>query len=175
MKVPSEVRAAPWTEAGKGRTIRDDEAPRSPSMSEATELGVRPTSEPGLPERLAWLAWPLFAVVFALAGAGLVFAYLSRGFHQPSNWGTGTLLGIAALTVPFVCSAAVGAFLASRMPRNLIGWLLILVGFGYAATAAGDGYGFYGVVVREPDLPGAVSGRARFAQPALVNGAMGAV
>ncbi|MGH2554875.1 MAG: hypothetical protein ACRDHO_04060, partial [Actinomycetota bacterium] len=125
-------------------------------MSEETGITVRPATEGDWPERVAWLAWPLFAVVLALAVAGLVFAYLSRGFHPPSNWGTGTILGILALTVPFVCSAAVGAFLASRMPRNLIGWLLILVGFGFAATAAGDGYGFYGVVVREPDLPGAV-------------------
>jgi signal transduction histidine kinase len=112
----------------------------------------------GWPERLAWLAWPLFGVVLALEVIGLVFAFLSQDVRVRSDWGTGTILGLIALTLPFVCSAAVGAFLASKLPRNLIGWLFILVGLGFALTIAGAGYGVYGYLVRDPALPGAEIG-----------------
>ena len=112
----------------------------------------------GWPERLAWLAWPLFGVVLALEVSGLVFAVLSHEVRVRTDWGTGTIPGLIAVTLPFLSSAGVGAFLASRMPRNLIGWLLILVGLGFALTIAGAGYGVYGFLVHDPPLPGAEIG-----------------
>src|SRR5829696_1465158 len=85
----------------------------------------------------AWLAWSLCAVCVALAALAVVLA-----LHTPpgpmkrdSIWGV--VIAVSLLTYP-----PVGAFVASRRPENLIGWILCGVGVrfvieGFALVHAG--------------------------------------
>ncbi len=102
--------------------------------------------------RLSWLAWTLFGLAVAAAVAGIVFFLLGRSASRAVGWGTGTPVGIVGFVTPFLTSAVVGVFLATRKPENLIGWAFLLAGlFGLLNPAAGS-YAIYGGIAK----PGAV-------------------
>lgn len=63
---------------------------------------------------------------------------------------------IALATVGLLSTGGVGAFLAARRPANAVGWLLIAIGLVWAASALGDLYSGYGLLVRGGRLPGAL-------------------
>ncbi|HEX2267343.1 MAG TPA: hypothetical protein VHI97_03945, partial [Actinomycetota bacterium] len=108
------------------------------------------TSPPN--RRLSWLAWTLFGLSVALAVAGIVFFLLGRSASRAIGWGTGTPVGILGFLTPFLTSAVVGVFLATRKPENLIGWaFLVAAAFGLLNPAAGS-YAVYGGIAK----PGAV-------------------
>jgi hypothetical protein len=73
-----------------------------------------------------WLAWSLWTLCVALAALAVLLA-----IHVPpgptknnSNWGVG--IAVSLLTYP-----TIGAFVASRRPENLIGWILCGVGLRF--------------------------------------------
>ena len=93
-----------------------------------------------------WLAWSLATLGVVMAGVTYMLE-LANGDSLPSPW-AGTLVGVAFLIV--------GALIASRRPRNLLGWLyliaVILIAFGGRANFA-DQYAYYALVTRPGSLP----------------------
>jgi len=64
-------------------------------------------------------------------------------------------VAVGAVILATVSTAAVGALLASRRPRHPVGWLLLGIGLGLAASALVEPYVKYGLIVRPGSLPGA--------------------
>jgi hypothetical protein len=90
--------------------------------------------------------------VLALAPAGRL-ATLSQRDRLPSAQLAAVAVGAVILAT--VSTAAVGALLASRRPRHPVGWLLLGVGLGLAASVLVEPYVKYGLIVRPGSLPGA--------------------
>lgn len=84
--------------------------------------------------RAAWLAWSLVVVTGVLLVGGLSFALMTRTpVPERSNYSSVTL---AVLALAF---SVVGAIIASRQPRNAIGWLFCSVGVTIGLSSfAGD-------------------------------------
>jgi hypothetical protein len=77
-----------------------------------------------------WLAWTLAALSVAMFLAGAVLTVLADAATTPapSDWGTAGALGGLVLFLPFLAFPLVGALVASRRPRNPIGWLCLTAG-----------------------------------------------
>lgn len=82
------------------------------------------------PARASRLAWALFALAIALLLASLVLAFLS-GFPS-AYWGSGAV--VVAMCVPGISSALIGALIASRQPRNSVGWVCLGIGVALGAS-----------------------------------------
>jgi hypothetical protein len=102
--------------------------------------------------RTVALAWALAGLtVLALPPAARLAALV--GFGQDGT--PLSVAGVAAVVLTTVSAAAVGALLASLRPRHPVGWLLLGIGLGLAASALVEPYVKYGLVVRPGSLPGA--------------------
>ena len=87
--------------------------------------------------RLPWVALGFVVLLFGVGQAVLV--------------ATGSaldLVAVAGLTVPIV-----GALVASRQPRNAIGWIMLGVGVVFALDAVLGIYSTYGLEIRRGSLP----------------------
>jgi hypothetical protein len=71
---------------------------------------------------LAWSVWAVCVVLLALTA--LLDYYYTPPFPNIGNANVYQFFG-----VPVLVYASVGAFVASRRPKNLVGWLLCLIGF----------------------------------------------
>lgn len=100
----------------------------------------------------AKVAWVAGVLVFALAVAAIIFT-----FAYPLSEGTTIDVGNAIATILIFASfPTVGALVASRRPRNPIGWLLMGIGALFVLALALGNYGEYGLRVDPGSLPGAV-------------------
>jgi signal transduction histidine kinase len=91
------------------------------------------------------LAW----VVLGLEIAGLAF----RVWLEVQNGKTSDLEGSAIEALLFLSFPAVGVVLATRRPRNPLGWLMLAI--GYLFVNPGASYARYAAVTRGGSLPGA--------------------
>ena len=87
------------------------------------------------------LAWALFALALLILVLGLIFWSPDMGFY----------LTFGLIATPF---AVVGALVASRRPRNPIGWLFLVFGVVAAFVSLGDRYASYALVEHPGSLPG---------------------
>src|SRR5919112_4876742 len=82
----------------------------------------------------AWLAWSLVLLSVLLLVAGLSFALMSRSSVPERPYD-----GLVTLSVLALAFSVVGAIIASRQPRNAIGWIFggvgVTIGF---SSFAGD-------------------------------------
>jgi hypothetical protein len=101
----------------------------------------------------AWLAWSVWAVcVVLLALTALLDYYYTPPFPNLGNANVYQFLG-----VPVLVYASVGAFVGSRRPKNLVGWMLCAIGFVFAAVGFGVAYADYALLAQPgSSLPGAV-------------------
>ena len=93
----------------------------------------------------SWLAWSLAALCVAMFVASVALFVLARSAHVPGGWGVdlslGNLLGqLLFLTFPFV-----GALIASRRPRNPVGWICLADGLLWMIIDVFDYYSVYGL------------------------------
>lgn len=90
----------------------------------------------------AWLAWSLAALSVAMFIAGVVLTILTLSdapaMQPSSDWGTGGALGSLVLFLPFLAFPVVGAIIASRRPRNPIGWICLAAGLFWMFIVLGD-------------------------------------
>lgn len=94
------------------------------------------------------LAWGLWLITITLSLVAIAFIAVSFGAPLPDNWGFrgyGTLAGTAFVTA--------GALIASRIPRNAVGWLLCGFGMTGALIALGQEYASAAVLIRPGSLP----------------------
>lgn len=91
------------------------------------------------------LPWALAALSVALFAASVLLWALARSAPVPASWdanlGVGSVLG----SVFFLAFPLVGALIASRRPRNPVGWLLLVDGLLWMITGVLDYYIVYGV------------------------------
>src|SRR5215203_948426 len=93
----------------------------------------------------SWLAWSLAALSVALFLASIPLYVLARSAQVPSSWAVNlTLVGLVG-EVLFLAFAVVGALIASRRPRNPIGWILLTDGVLWMLSNMFDYYSIYGV------------------------------
>jgi hypothetical protein len=95
---------------------------------------------------LAWSAWTLCVVLAAIA---VLLALLTPPGHTKtsSNWGV-------VLSVSLLVYSIVGAFVASRRPENLVGWMLCAIGFLFVLEGFALDYASYTLLVELYSLPG---------------------
>jgi uncharacterized membrane protein len=104
--------------------------------------------------RAGRLAWSLWGLTFALALAVVVLSVLNRDAGVETTWPAAleVLIGVVVLT-----SATVGALVASRRPRNPIGWILVAGAVPSALGALGEAYAIYALFTEPGSLPGGVT------------------
>jgi hypothetical protein len=117
-------------------------------------MAVTPAAGPDRPRR--WpgvLAWTLWGLAIAGTGGVLWFDHLLR------QAGRTDLLQLTADGAPNVLAiftgTTAGAVLASRRPRNPVGWLLLALGLSVISSGVTDGYARYGLLARPGALPAA--------------------
>jgi class 3 adenylate cyclase len=93
------------------------------------------------------LAWGIGALCLAGAVAGLVLAGLSGALGR--QWVVYAGVGGALVAYPIV-----GALVAARQPRNLVGWQLLAVGGFLTLAISGDAYAGYALAAAPGSLPG---------------------
>jgi len=98
-----------------------------------------------------WLAWGTWAVTLAMYAAALLIIQIV-GYSvatQQNTWAARL-----ALLVAFVAFTTVGALVASRQPRNAVGWMFLGVGLLVALSVFGGEYGNYALVEHPGFAPG---------------------
>src|SRR5215204_2054320 len=90
--------------------------------------------------RAAWLAWSLVALSVALLVGGLVLSRAARSAFPDLSFGGETDdASVVANLITLLPFSVVGAIIASRQPRNAIGWLFCSVGVTVGLNSfAGD-------------------------------------
>ena len=99
----------------------------------------------------ARLAWGLCAASFVLTAIGLAFVAVNDGAAPSNTLGSTTLdvmYGVFSLAFPVV-----GALIASRQPRNAIGWLLLGTGVILAVEQSLVGYATRALIKEPGTLP----------------------
>ena len=90
----------------------------------------------------AWLAWSLCGLTLILLACVVAFEALYRV----------SLSGLSVLVFA-VPSALVGAVVASRQPRNPVGWFFVVSATCWAVNEATGRYAIYGLVIEPGSLP----------------------
>ncbi|CAN5727340.1 hypothetical protein BH18ACT17_BH18ACT17_00050 [soil metagenome] len=98
------------------------------------------------PRWLVRLAWAAFAVTLAGYVVGGWLQLQNGGVH--SDLEATTLEGLIYLTFPVA-----GVVLATKRPRNVLGWLLLVIGFFFLNPGAA--YARYASTTHDGELPGA--------------------
>jgi uncharacterized membrane protein YhdT len=94
---------------------------------------------------VAWLAWSLAGLSLALFLVSAVLDVLLRSAQSPSPWVTVGTVGDMLGFVSFLAFPIVGALIASRHPRNPIGWICLADGLLWMLLGVIDSYYRYGV------------------------------
>jgi signal transduction histidine kinase len=95
-----------------------------------------------------WLAWGLWTLVFAL----LVFVFV-LGALNDITLTAGELLLIALVLLATMTSSTVGALVASRQPRNPLGWLFLGLSLCVVLGVMGEDYPIYAIRTNPGSLP----------------------
>ena len=100
----------------------------------------------------AWLAWSIWALCVALLALTVLLDY-----YTPPAPDKGISNVYAFVGIPLLVYVTVGAFVGSRRPKNLVGWMLCAIGFVFAAVGFGVAYADYALLAQPgSSLPGAV-------------------
>ena len=99
---------------------------------------------------LAWTLWTLALMSFVVMG---VFRYLNSS--TPTAAPRNPLVLDFGYWLLFVSFATVGALVASRWPKNAIGWIFCWLGLSFSLGSASEEYALYALVTEAGSLPGA--------------------
>jgi hypothetical protein len=121
--------------------------PFPPDPSWAHHPGVTDAEAPVTTRRR--LPWVLWGVNLALLASTFTLGILNGEGFKAEDLIFVPLVALAVLT-----SSTVGAMVASRQPRNPIGWLFLLFPFGIALGILSEEYPRYALVTEPGALPG---------------------
>jgi hypothetical protein len=96
----------------------------------------------------SWLAWSLAGLCVAMFLASIVLHLLAHSSQEPTS--TGDTLSELLIFLSFLAFPMVGALIASRHPRNPVGWICLAVGLFWTLIFLGDsipGSGPYPVTI----------------------------
>jgi signal transduction histidine kinase len=96
------------------------------------------------------LAWSIWGVALVSTAFGLLLLFPNR-----STLGAGSLIILPFACLPGPAYTTLGALIASRHPRNPIGWILIALGFDNAISFFGSQYAILGLHTAPGSLPAA--------------------
>jgi hypothetical protein len=92
-----------------------------------------------------WLPWSLAGLSLAMFLASVALFVLARSAQLPSGLGASVTLIDMLTSVPVLAFPLVGALIASRRPRNPIGWVCLAEGLLWAFLGMIESYGLYGL------------------------------
>ena len=93
---------------------------------------------------VAWLAWSLVGLFVTLLGAGIALARLASSTAASLSYESEAAPASAVFTLVTVLTfSVVGAIIASRQPRNAIGWIFCGVGLTVVLNSFAGGYAEY--------------------------------
>jgi len=95
-------------------------------------------------------AWALAGCTLLILVAAMVLLGLNAKRMGPNRIAFDVTVGLAV-----VVYAGVGRLIASRVPRNAIGWLLVLMGLSLGASVLAEQYALYGLATAPGSLPAA--------------------
>ncbi|MFN2595321.1 MAG: SpoIIE family protein phosphatase [Actinomycetota bacterium] len=102
---------------------------------------------------LVKLAWYAFGFVALLFVGGVFFSFVNASSMTTTSWGSpGVIPGLLFLLVTFAFPL-VGVLVASRQPKNAVGWVLLAVGFAWGFSSLMDNYVGYAVLTNPGALP----------------------
>jgi hypothetical protein len=117
-------------------------------LSSQGKPAARGTVERHRPARWQFVGvWAIWAVSVVFLVAGLV-TVRAGGPNSPL-----TAFGLSLAALSF---ATAGAILVSRLPANIIGWLLASGGLGFALGSGAPGLADAGLIVHPGSVPGAI-------------------
>ena len=89
-------------------------------------------------------------------GGGVVTAWLTRDLAIPraSEAAAPTCSWRSRPRVVLLAFPVAGIVIATRQPANIIGWILLAIGAGWAVLAGATGYADYGIRLHPGSLPG---------------------
>ena len=119
----------------------------------------------------SWLARSLAAFCVALFLAAVALHIATLPVQPPSSWGTGGISTPLWAILPFLPFPIVGALIASRRPRNPIGWISLAVGIAWMLTMVTGSYVLYGLRMARPGsvpYPAAVGSLSEFLGPTAI-------
>jgi hypothetical protein len=120
---------------------------------------------------ISWLAWSLAALCVVLFLAAVVLQIVTLPVRPPSSWGTGGISTPLWAILPFLPFPIVGALIASRRPRNPIGWICLAAGIIWMMGMVSGSYALYGLRMARPDsipYPAAVGSLSEFLPPTAI-------
>ena len=91
------------------------------------------------------LAWALAGLCVTMFLASVPLLVLARSADVPGSWEANLTVGNLLGEALFLIFPLVGALIASRRPRNAIGWILLADGLLWMFLGMTDYYGLYGV------------------------------
>jgi len=99
-----------------------------------------------------WLAWSLCALSLTFVIVWALFRFLNS--PTPTGINLSPLLAEICWYLLCVSFAAIGALVASRQPKNTIGWIFCATGLFLTSSGAGGQYAIYALVSSPGWLPG---------------------
>ncbi len=109
--------------------------------------------------RAAWLAWSVAALSLAIFVASVALFVLARSAPVPGGSSASRTVLDLSVSLPFLAFPIVGALIASRRPRNPVGWICLADGFLWMLLGLFDFYSVYGLArPGSVPFPAAVAG-----------------
>src|SRR5215211_5918378 len=96
----------------------------------------------------AWLAWSLGALSVTMLFSKDVLYFVAPSVQSASNWGILGTFGDMLVFVSFLAFPIVGALIASKHPRNPVGWICLADGLLWMLIDTFEYYSTYGVTQR---------------------------
>jgi hypothetical protein len=119
----------------------------------------------------SWLAWSLACLGVASFVLAVILHIATLPVRPPGSWGTGGISTPVWAILPFFPFLIVGALIASRRPKNPIGWISVAVGMLWMLNMVTSSYMLIGVRMADPGsvpYPVAVGSLAQWLGPAAV-------
>jgi hypothetical protein len=96
------------------------------------------------PRAAAWLAWSLACLTLVMFVATIALWFLARDAQVPRSWGADLSVGGLLGGALFLSFPLVGVLIASRLPKNAVGWLCLAIGLLWTLGGMLDYYSYYG-------------------------------